>query len=108
MLKKLQARKLTLIGNMRSMLDNDSTFDEVNYQAMETELSNVESQISRALKLEETERVMQEVRDEPIIANPTTRAEEAQNDKVKRYNDAFEQMLRMPIGFNLLSNPHLI
>lgn len=97
MLKKLQERKLTLIGNMRSMLNSDN-FEEANYLAMETELSSVESQISRALKLEETERVMQEVRDEPIIANPTTRAEEAQNDKVKRYNDAFEQMLRMPIA----------
>lgn len=97
MLKKLQERKLSLIGNMRSMLDNDSTFDDANYAKMETELSQIESQITRALKLEETERVMAETRDEAIISEPTTRADEAHNDKAKRYNDAFEQMLRMPI-----------
>lgn len=98
MLKKLQERKLSLINNMRSMLDNDSLYNEENYIAMETDLANIEAQIARVIKLEETERVMNEVRDTPVVDAPKTNVERDNQEKAKRYQEAFETMIRMPMN----------
>ena len=97
MLKRLQERKLALVANMRGLLDDKSSFDEAKYQAMEADLSDVEKQIERALKLELVEKTLSEVRDEAIIETPKTSEAQRKSDEAKRYQDAFETMIRMPM-----------
>jgi len=97
MLKKLQERKLKLVHDMRKLNDGDS-FDQGQWDKMEQELNDVEAQISRQLKLDGLDKALNEVRDEPEVEKPQSREEVKQDDQKKRYQDAFEQMLRMPMS----------
>ena len=96
-LRKLQERKLTLVNKMREVNDA-ATFDEAAYQRMSDDMASIEKEIERETRLSQYEDAMNEVRDEPIISNPSTNAERANVEKEKRYQDAFETMLRMPMN----------
>lgn len=96
-LRDLQSRKLTLVNEMRKVNDAPS-FDDVAYGRMESDLVSIEKDIEREIRLSNLENTMNEVRDTPIVENPTTNAQRDAQEKQKRYTDAFEQLLRMPIA----------
>jgi HK97 family phage major capsid protein len=93
-LNDLQERKMNLVTTMRSALDAEDVNEE-NYDNMERDLEKVEKEIKRVSKLKEVEDTMNEVRDEPIIANPDRENGKADSDA--QYRDAFEQFLRTPL-----------
>lgn len=96
-LKDLQERKLTLVYKMREVNDA-ATFDDTAYGRMEADLSVVEKEIEREVRLSNLETTLNEVRDTPSIENPKTNAERDAQDKEAKYRDAFETMLRTPIA----------
>lgn len=96
-LKDLQERKLNLVFEMRKANDAP-TFDEVAYGRMESDLSSIEKEIERETRLSNYEKALNEVRDTPAVETPKTNEQRDNQDKAKRYSDAFEQLLRMPIA----------
>jgi len=96
-LNDLQERKLKLVHDMRSVNDAE-TFSQEKWDRIEAELGDVESSITRALKMSQLEDAMSVIRDTPAIENPTTRFENDAVEKAKRYSDAFEKFMRMPLA----------
>lgn len=98
-LKDLQDKKLNLVASMRQLLDlGDSISEEQNisYERMDAELQKVEKDITRLLALEKAEQSLREVVDEPVLEEQIR--EVGKTDKAKRYEEAFETMLRMPMS----------
>lgn len=96
-LRALQERKLKLVYDMRALNDS-SSFNQETWEKMEAELNSIEANIAREVSLEKFETALREVRDVPSIETPKTNEEAAKADKEKRYVDAFEQMIRMPLN----------
>lgn len=96
-LRQLQERKLNLVNKMREVNDAPS-FDEAAYQRMSDDMAIIEKEIEREIRLSNLESTLNEVRDIPVVENPKTNAERDAQDKQKRYQDAFETMLRMPMN----------
>lgn len=97
-LADLQERKVKLVPSMQRALDAENGISDEAYDKMERELDAIEKDITRTNKLIQTEAAMNEVRDEAVVTEPTTRAESKELDNKKRYLDAFESMLRMPLA----------
>lgn len=96
-LRKLQERKLKLVNEMRKVNDAES-FDEAAYSRMEEDMASIEKEIERETRLSKLEDTLNEVRDTPVVDNPTTNKERDQEEKQKRYLDAFETLLRTPMS----------
>lgn len=95
-LRKLQERKLALVNQMRD-LNNEAKFDEVAYSRAEEDMASIEKEIEREIRLSNLEDTLNQVRDTPIIDTPRTNGERKEEDQQKRYKEAFETMLRMPL-----------
>ena len=96
-LRKLQARKLALVNQMRD-LNNEAKFDETAYARAEEDMASIEKEIEREIRLSDIEATLNQTRDIPEVDAPKTNQERKEQDQHKRQIEAFEQMLRMPIA----------
>lgn len=101
-LQEMLQQRARLVANMRTMLDGGlkTPEDEATYDRYEKEESQLEKDIQRAEKLAATEKVLNEVRETPVVETPQpeTRAEAKAQDEQKRYTEAFERFLRKPMS----------
>lgn len=96
-LRKLQARKLALVNQMRD-LNNEAKFDETAYARAEEDMASIEKEIEREIRLSDIEATLNQTRDIPEVDAPKTNQERKEQDQDKRHRDAFETMLRMPLN----------
>lgn len=93
-IEQLNQRKLSLIAQMRTMLDKESLTAEENetYARFETECAEVEVSLKREIALADVETEMRKIDVAPTVS--VTKTEDKQEDKQARYSEAFSTMLR--------------
>lgn len=94
-LKELQDKKLSLVSQLRGEID--SLTDEA-YERIEADLTSTEKAIKRELDLQSYEESLRQVTAVPELESPATRVESKQADDAKRYEEAFETLLRTPMN----------